>query len=82
MHNSICCDDVSGWTPIEVDYIGAITLPILSKGVADDNGTLFSRLTNDEIKHKWIYGCKMVSPTSVINALYPDGADTAISLKI
>ncbi|HPW96839.1 MAG TPA: hypothetical protein PK557_07750, partial [Paludibacteraceae bacterium] len=72
----------SGWTPIEVDYIGAINITdFIKKGVADDNGTLFSRLTNNEIKAQMDIWVQNGFPDHVINALYPDGADTAISLK-
>ena len=75
-------NSTSGWTPIEVDYIGAYNITdFINKGVADDNGTLFSRLTNDEIKAQMDIWVQNGFPDSVINALYPDGADTAISLK-
>lgn len=46
------------FTPIEVDYIGAYNISdMILNGVKDDNGVLFSDLTNEEIRvqlDKWI----------------------------
>jgi hypothetical protein len=67
---------------VEVDYRMAYNITDFKKaGVADDNGTLFSRLTNDEIKDQMDIWTEVGFPDHVIAALYPDGADTAISLK-
>ncbi|MFA5720037.1 MAG: hypothetical protein WC939_03150, partial [Acholeplasmataceae bacterium] len=72
----------SGWTPIEVDYMGIINITDFKKaGVKDDNGSLFSRLTNDEIKDQMDIWVKVGFPDHVIAALYPDGVDSAIALK-
>ena len=51
------------------------------KGVVNDNGTLFSRLTNDEIKDQMDIWTKVGFPDHVIAALYPNGVDSAIALK-
>ena len=79
----IVCDfRTSGWTESQVKSPNLINITdFIKKGVADDNGTLFSRLTNDEIKDQMDIWVQNGFPDSVINALYPDGADTAISLK-
>lgn len=53
----------------------------INKGVVDDNGTLFSRLTNDEIKTQMDLWVQNGFPDHVINALYPSGADIAIAFK-
>ena len=53
----------------------------INKGVVDDNGTLFSRLTNSEIKAQMDLWVQNGFPDHVINALYPSGADTAIAFK-
>ena len=48
----------------EVDTMGAYNITeFKDKGVKNDTGTLFSVLTNSEIKAKWTYGCKTVSQT-------------------
>lgn len=48
----------SGWTPIEVDYIGAFNVSqMMLNGVKDNNGVLFTDLSNEEIRlqlDKWI----------------------------
>jgi hypothetical protein len=65
-----------------VDNINVYNITdFIKKGVVDDNGTLFSRLTKNEIKAQMDIWVQNGFPDSVINALYPDGADTAISLK-
>ena len=70
------------FSPIEIDYIGAINITeFKDKGVKDDNGTLFSRLTNDEIKDQMDLWVQNGFPDHVIAALYPDGVDSAIALK-
>jgi len=79
----IVCDfRTSGWTESQIKSPNLINITdFKNKGVADDNGTLFSRLTNDEIKDQMDIWVQNGFPDHVINALYPDGADTAISLK-
>lgn len=51
------------------------------KGVKNDTGTLFSVLTNSEIKAQMDLWVVNGFPDHVINALYPNGADSAISVK-
>ena len=53
------------------------------KVVKNDSGTLFSRLTNDEIKDQMdIWTSRFPwGPDHVIAALYPNGVDSAIALK-
>jgi len=72
----------SGWTPIEVDYVGAYNITtFINAGVVNDTGTLFSRLTNDEIKEQMDIWVQNGFPDQVIHALYPNGVDSAIAIK-
>ena len=51
MHTIV--DNRSGWTPIEVDYIGAYNVSdMIKQGVKNDNGIPFADLTNEEIKEQ------------------------------
>lgn len=79
---SLIRSNIPNTNTITIDYVIKYDITdFINKGVADDNGTLFSRLTNDEIKDQMDLWVQNGFPDSVINALYPDGADTAISLK-
>ena len=67
---------------MEVDYHMTYNITDFKKaGVVNDSGTLFSRLTNDEIKDQMDIWTEAGFPDHVIAALYPDGVDSAIALK-
>ncbi|MDI9503784.1 MAG: hypothetical protein QM205_02435, partial [Bacillota bacterium] len=74
--------ETSNGKVMEVDYVITYNITDFKKaGVVNDSGTLFSRLTNDEIKDQMDIWTEVGFPDHVIAALYPDGVDSAIALK-
>ena len=67
---------------LEVDFMNIYNVSdFIRKGVKDDNGVLFSMLTNNEIKEQLDTWMITGFPDHVIAALYPNGVDSAIALK-
>jgi lysophospholipase L1-like esterase len=66
----------------EADYVNIYNMTTFKNaGVVNDTGTLFSRLTNDEIKEQMDIWVQNGFPDHVMHALYPNGVDSAIAIK-